>query len=141
MRRDRLVRALCGEETDTTPIWLMRQAGRHLPEYRKIRATHSLLEIARTPELAAEGIVREVLRRLQQTRKELGLRYTEEVEVTIATEGDAFRALSEHRESIRRELLANPLTLLDGKLPDDPAVRRWTVDDLTFAATIAPTRR
>jgi uroporphyrinogen decarboxylase len=53
MRRDRLLRALRGEETDTTPIWLMRQAGRHLPGYRKLRETHSILEIARDPELAA----------------------------------------------------------------------------------------
>jgi uroporphyrinogen decarboxylase len=53
MTRDRLVRALRGEETDTTPIWLMRQAGRHLPGYRKLRAEHPILEIARTPELAA----------------------------------------------------------------------------------------
>jgi uroporphyrinogen decarboxylase len=62
MRRPRLVRALCGEETDTTPIWLMRQAGRHLPEYRRIRATHSLLEVARTPELAAEVTLEPVRR-------------------------------------------------------------------------------
>jgi uroporphyrinogen decarboxylase len=54
MRRERLVRALRGESTDTTPIWLMRQAGRHLPGYRALRAQHPLLEIARTPELAAE---------------------------------------------------------------------------------------
>lgn len=54
MRRDRLVRALRGETTDTTPIWLMRQAGRHLPEYRRLRETHPILEIARDPELAAE---------------------------------------------------------------------------------------
>jgi uroporphyrinogen decarboxylase len=54
MRRERVVRALRGEETDTTPIWLMRQAGRHLPGYRKLRESHPLLEIARTPELAAE---------------------------------------------------------------------------------------
>jgi len=62
VRRTRLVRALCGEETDTTPIWLMRQAGRHLPEYRRIRATHSLLEVARTPELAAEVTLEPVRR-------------------------------------------------------------------------------
>jgi uroporphyrinogen decarboxylase len=62
MRRDRLLRALRGEETDTTPIWLMRQAGRHLPGYRKLRETHSILEIARTPELAAE-VTREPVRR------------------------------------------------------------------------------
>jgi uroporphyrinogen decarboxylase len=62
MRRDRLVRALRGEEADTTPIWLMRQAGRHLPGYRALRATHPILEIARTPELAAE-VTLEPLRR------------------------------------------------------------------------------
>ena len=54
MTRDRILRAFRGEETDTTPIWLMRQAGRHLPGYRKLRETHSILEVARTPELAAE---------------------------------------------------------------------------------------
>ena len=62
MRRDRLVRALRGEETDTTPIWLMRQAGRHLPGYRALRSTHPLLEIARTPELAAEVTLEPVRR-------------------------------------------------------------------------------
>ncbi len=36
------------------PVWLMRQAGRHLPGYRALRAQHGILEIARTPELAAE---------------------------------------------------------------------------------------
>jgi len=62
MRRDRLVRALRGEETDTTPIWLMRQAGRHLPGYRKLRETRPLLEIARNPELAAEVTLEPVRR-------------------------------------------------------------------------------
>jgi uroporphyrinogen decarboxylase len=62
MRRDRLVRALHGETTDTTPIWLMRQAGRHLPGYRKLREAHPLLEIAQTPELAAEVTLEPVRR-------------------------------------------------------------------------------
>jgi uroporphyrinogen decarboxylase len=62
MRRDRLMRALRGEETDTTPIWLMRQAGRHLPGYRKLREAHSLLEIAQTPALAAEVTLEPVRR-------------------------------------------------------------------------------
>jgi uroporphyrinogen decarboxylase len=53
-RRDRLVRALRGEPVDAVPVWLMRQAGRHLPGYRELRARHSILEIARTPSLAAE---------------------------------------------------------------------------------------
>ncbi|HXR97967.1 MAG TPA: uroporphyrinogen decarboxylase [Terriglobales bacterium] len=39
---------------DRPPIWLMRQAGRYMPEYQAVRARHSLLEICRTPTLAAE---------------------------------------------------------------------------------------
>ena len=62
MRRERLVRALRGEETDTTPIWLMRQAGRHLPGYRALRASRPILEIAKTPELAAEVTLEPVRR-------------------------------------------------------------------------------
>jgi uroporphyrinogen decarboxylase len=62
VRRDRLQRALRGEETDTTPVWLMRQAGRHLPGYRKLRETHPLLEIAKTPELAAQVTLEPVRR-------------------------------------------------------------------------------
>ncbi|MCF6277585.1 MAG: uroporphyrinogen decarboxylase [Anaerolineales bacterium] len=42
------------EPTDTTPVWFMRQAGRYMPEYRKIREKYSLLEIVKQPELAAE---------------------------------------------------------------------------------------
>ncbi len=62
MRRDRLQRALRGEPTDTTPVWLMRQAGRHLPGYRALRARHPILEVARTPELAAEVTLEPVQR-------------------------------------------------------------------------------
>jgi uroporphyrinogen decarboxylase len=42
------------EPTDVTPIWLMRQAGRYMAEYRAIRARHSMLDVIRTPELACE---------------------------------------------------------------------------------------
>jgi len=42
------------EPTPYTPIWLMRQAGRYMPEYRKIRAAHEFLEMCTRPELAAE---------------------------------------------------------------------------------------
>jgi uroporphyrinogen decarboxylase len=48
------LRACRREKAPRTPIWLMRQAGRYLPEYRALRERHSMLDVIRTPELAAE---------------------------------------------------------------------------------------
>jgi uroporphyrinogen decarboxylase len=50
----RLLKRIAGTPTDVTPVWLMRQAGRYMPEYRALRRTHSLLEMIKNPELAAE---------------------------------------------------------------------------------------
>ncbi|MFB6101002.1 MAG: uroporphyrinogen decarboxylase [Haloplanus sp.] len=47
-----LVRAARGERTERPPVWLMRQAGRHIPEYREIRADYSFREAIETPEVA-----------------------------------------------------------------------------------------
>lgn len=48
------VRACKSQPVDRTPVWFMRQAGRYMPEYRAIRKQHSLLEICKKPELAAQ---------------------------------------------------------------------------------------
>lgn len=50
----RFLRACRRLPVDATPIWLMRQAGRYMAEYREIRARHSMLDVIGTPELAAE---------------------------------------------------------------------------------------
>src|SRR5271156_2850085 len=51
---DRFLRACRREPTDVTPVWFMRQAGRYMPEYRKLREKHTLLELCKQPALACE---------------------------------------------------------------------------------------
>ena len=59
---DRLLKAARRQPVDTTPIWIMRQAGRYLPEYRAIREKVEFLQLCKTPELAAEVTVQPVTR-------------------------------------------------------------------------------
>lgn len=55
LKNDRFLRALRREPVDCTPVWLMRQAGRYLPEYRATRAqAGSFMDLATNPELACE---------------------------------------------------------------------------------------
>ena len=53
-RTSRFVRACLRQPVDRTPVWFLRQAGRYMPEYMAVRKHHSLLEICRTPSIAAE---------------------------------------------------------------------------------------
>ncbi|WP_154858108.1 uroporphyrinogen decarboxylase [Cyclobacterium xiamenense] len=61
MKNDLLLRVIKGEAVERTPVWLMRQAGRILPEYRAVRASvRGFIELAQTPELAAEVTIQPV---------------------------------------------------------------------------------
>ncbi|MCX7946318.1 MAG: uroporphyrinogen decarboxylase [Hydrogenophilus sp.] len=63
LKNDRVLRALLREPVDRTPIWLMRQAGRYLPEYRQTRArAESFLDLCRSPDLCTEVALQPIVR-------------------------------------------------------------------------------
>ena len=102
-----MMRACRREPAPYTPIWLMRQAGRYMPEYRKVRAQHDFLEMCRRPDVACEVTVTAVERLnvdaaiifadilLPLLPMQVGLRYAKEggptIERPIRTDADVDR--------------------------------------------------
>ncbi|NBC85669.1 MAG: uroporphyrinogen decarboxylase [Bacteroidetes bacterium] len=60
LKNDLILRVARGESTKRTPVWMMRQAGRYLPEYQKVRSKHEFFDVVGTPELAAEVTIQPI---------------------------------------------------------------------------------
>ena len=56
IKNDLYLRALKGETVERPPVWMMRQAGRYLPEFMEIKAKYDFFTRCRTPELASESL-------------------------------------------------------------------------------------
>ena len=60
--RERFVAACAGQALDRPPVWLMRQAGRVLPEYRRLKEKHTFVQLVQTPALAADVTLQPIWR-------------------------------------------------------------------------------
>src|SRR5215210_5286041 len=60
LKNDLLLKALKGENVERPPVWMMRQAGRYLPDYMKLKEKYSFFERCQIPELATEITIQPV---------------------------------------------------------------------------------
>jgi len=108
-------------------VWVVREEGG-----RPVAA----LPRAPSPELLEEGLAREVARRLQQARKELGLRYLDRIALTVSAPGPLAAALRARRDALAVDLLADLMEVVETPLPPGPDVRSWDLDGTSFSARI-----
>ena len=90
----------------------------------------ALVETTLTPELVAEGIARDVVRRLQDLRREAGLDITDRIHVRYAAGDDLRAVLDGHGEYVAGETLALSLEPVDGDTPDGAASTEASIEGL-----------
>lgn len=62
LKNERFLKAIKGEEVDKIPVWIMRQAGRYLPEFREFRKQHDFFSICQTPQFACDVTLQPIKR-------------------------------------------------------------------------------
>jgi uroporphyrinogen decarboxylase len=145
---DLLVRAARGERTERPPVWLMRQAGRYIPEYRRIRERYTFLEAIKDPEVATrisllpwdrfepDGIV--MYSDILTVLEPLGLSYRIEsgvgpvIDDPIERPGDVPGAHEDVRESI--DYVGALIERLDDRVGDEAAVIGFAGGPFTLAS-------
>ena len=96
----------------------------------------ALVETALTPELVAEGIARDVVRRLQDLRREAGLDITDRIHVRYEGGDDLHSVLDAHGEYVAGETLALSLDPLDGDAPDGAASTEASIEGIAVQLTL-----
>ncbi|NHX35943.1 MULTISPECIES: uroporphyrinogen decarboxylase [Halolamina] len=145
-----LVRAARGERTERPPVWLMRQAGRHLPEYRDLREQYSFREAIETPEVAEEitlqpydrygvdGVV--MFSDILTCLEPLGFDYHIESGVGPVIENpvEGPDDVARRRGDVREELgfVADLLDRLSGSVADEDAVLGFAGGPFTLASYV-----
>ncbi|MEN1728357.1 MAG: class I tRNA ligase family protein, partial [Pseudomonadota bacterium] len=126
---------LDGEVFDTEDIDVLREAqvGTEALSNRFISID---MDLEITPELAAEGIAREVVNRVQRARKELDLHVADRISVAFTCDDDLRSAIETHKDYVAGETLATEFAF--GQVDDDAF--RVTVDDRSFNFKISVTR-
>lgn len=73
-----------------------------------------ILDTTVTPELAAEGVARDVVRAVQQARRDAGLQVSDRIHLKLSADESVYPAIQAHTDLIKAETLAVTLTLIDG---------------------------
>ena len=111
--RERILAAANNQPTDRTPIWVMRQAGRYLPEYRKLKERYSFIEMVQTPDLATEV----TLQPLQRFQLDAAILFSDILTVP-------------HAMGLGLEFVAGEGPQFERPLQDEAAVKALTVPDM-----------
>ena len=146
--RERFLSACRREKVNYPPIWMMRQAGRCLPEYRKLKEKYSFLELAKTPELAAEVTLQPIRRfgfdaaiifsDILVVPEAMGVPYRfrdaggVEMDSAIRSEGD-IRRLSESAIEEKLRYVTDAIRLVKGSLNDQTALLGFAGSPWTLA--------